>query len=129
MENSRNEKQELLKNKLLQYLYDAIKSESNINGLITAYGMHENRELVCEYLADNEEEYFYYFNIYDLCIDRMRTIFKSDIIVQKNRLMQEIQQERQYVRQKPTIFGINLLLAIPLAIVVVISQFVKCAKK
>ena len=118
-------KEEELYNKLVKYLYNIFDNELRPDLLergFTYFGYNNVIKETCEELAENQEEYDYYFMNYHRALNHVKSFFIEDIKkmnaekeLQNKQQQEKTEKKEQEEKKKFTIFGMNPILAILLA--------------
>lgn len=119
-----------LYNNLVKYLYnifdEEIKPELLDRGF-TYFSYNETRKEICNELAESQTEFNYYFMNYTKALKQVKSFFTEDIKKINTIKQQEQEKEQEKLqanykkpreRQKTTIFGVNPIIFILLAPVV-----------
>lgn len=119
-----------LYNNLIKYLYNIFDEEIRPDLLERAFiyfNYNNTRQEICNDLAESQKEYNFYFMNYTKALKQVKSFFTEDIKKINTIKQQEQEKEQEKLqanykkpreRQKTTIFGVNPIIFILLAPVV-----------
>lgn len=128
-EKERERTKDELVNLLIKYLYNIFDNDIRPDLLergFVYFSYNDTRKEICNELASTQNEYNMLFTNYDKALKQVKSFFKEDMkridtIYKEQNQLQENNYKSNYIQKekhKKTIFGVNPILAIILAPVV-----------
>lgn len=119
-------KEELTKklDEAFYFLFENALEQGHLQDTIFRHQTINKRKFVCTTLAKKEIEYQYLFEIYDKEFNKIKKMFKNDLILEEERKAQQVLEKPEI----PKVFGVNIFLVLILFPIIFIQQLAKGIK-